>query len=341
MIESPSSTAIIEPKPPVYTDSEPDAPLSKEDDIPLPAYSASDDVEITLIDHKPITSSIRTSMTHLHRTGGFFARWRGLGLALLYSTLHSLVANTLGSLFGFSFIGQSLIYILTCLALARLHMVWTHSKIAAPSNKRWYRRVVPRKQCKAIMLPTLVLAVAQQATIILPVAVAFALGLPQSMHHGATQPEGSPAPQHRACAMQAFLALRFLAVPLTFLAVFLAVLLPAAVTLTRIEAALLPADESAIVPFDRDTVIGDLDLETRGACRAVFVQAWRSFDRAARLRLVKLYAKNFMLQTLIAVLGFMLIVSEVALIGGDRLFLFTKAKGAQMQLNLLQGAGVN
>jgi len=337
IIESPSSTAIIESKPPAYAD-EPDAPLDKlEKEFLLPAEAAADqDVEITVIDHKPITANIRSSIGLLHRTGGFFGRWRGFGLSMFYHFAHALVANGLASLVGFGIVGHGLTSILTSLCTARLHMAWTHAMIAAPSPKPWFRRLVPRKQCKAVLLPTLVFAVAQQATVILPIAVAFALGLPQQMHNGnmhAHHGHGSEA--YGSCAMRALLMMRFLAVPLTAIFTALCVLLPATVTLTRIEAALLPEDQSTIVPFDRDAVLGSLDLSQRGAARAVFVQAWRSFDRAARLRLVKLYAKTFLVIITIAVVGSTLMGLELAMIG-EKLFVAAKSGAAQMQLMAIE-----
>lgn len=333
MIESPSSTAIIESKPPAYAD-EPDAPLEKEPLMPAEA-AADQDVEITVIDHKPVTANIRSSIGLLHRTGGFFGRWRGFGLGMLYHLLHSLIANGLASLVGFGIVGHALTYTFTSLLTARLHMAWTHAMIASPSPKPWFRRLVPRKQCRAILLPTLAFAAAQQATVILPIAVAFALGLPQQMHNGNMQAHhGSES--HGSCAMRALLMMRFLAVPLTAIFTALCVLLPAAVTLTRIEAALLPADQSTIVSFDRTQVLGSLDLQQRGAARAVFLQAWRSFDRAARLRLIKLYAKMALVQITIAVAGLALMGTELAVIGGERLFIAAKSGAAQMQLMAIE-----
>lgn len=336
MIESPSSTAIIESKPPAYAD-EPDAPLEKEPLMPAEA-DADQDVEITVINHKPVTANIRSSIGLLHRTGGFLGRWRGFGLGMFYHFAHALVANGLASLVGFGIAGHALAYMFTSLFTARLHMAWTHAMIASPSPKPWYRRFVPRKQCKVILLPTLAFAAAQQATVILPIAVAFALGLPQQMHNGNMQAHHGHGSEdaHGSCAMRALLMMRFLAVPLTAIFTALCVLLPAAVTLTRIEAALLPADQSTIVPFDRESVIGSLDLQQRGAARAVFVQAWRSFDRAARLRLVKLYAKMFLVQITIAVAGFALMGTELAMIGGERLFVAAKSGAAQMQLMAIE-----
>jgi hypothetical protein len=329
MIESPSRTAIIESKPPPYADVEPDAPLEKE---PLMVdVEAEGDVEITVIDHKPITAKITTTIGHLQRVGGWTARWRGLGLAFLYHFLHGTATNFLAAFLGLGIIGEALCFIFVSLGLARLHMAWTHKMIAYPSSKSWYRRLPARKECKALLLPALVYAAAQQATMILPVAVAFALGV--------AQPHGShfkDAMHHEDCSKIVSLGLRILAILATYIFVGLAVLLPASVTLTRIEATLLPEGEEAIVPFDKAAIVGDIDLTVRGGCRALFVQAWRSFDRASRWRLIKLYAKMVLAQVTIAFIALHLIVAELYVIGGERLALFIKSAAAQLKLAAIE-----
>ncbi|KAK5175737.1 uncharacterized protein LTR77_000876 [Saxophila tyrrhenica] len=325
-IESTSRTTVVESKPPAYTEE----PLEKE---PLMAAEpdAETDVEITVIEHKPITSKIRTTIARLHEVGGFRARWRGVGLSMLYHFLHAMVANFLAAFFGVGLFGESLIYIFVSVGLARLHMAWTHKMIAHPSSKPWFRSVPARKDCKAILLPAFVYAAAQQATIILPVGVAFALGL---MQPPAGHSNGEMS--HHDCRKMALFGLRFLAVPITYIMVGLAILLPASVTLTRIEASLLPEDQETIVPFDKAAMVGDIDVSARGGCRALFVQAWRSFDRSARLRLIKLYAKMIMAQVAVLFVAAHLMVAELYLIGGERIGVFMKSAAAQMKLTAIE-----
>ncbi|KAI7151930.1 hypothetical protein KC349_g9256 [Hortaea werneckii] len=349
MIESPSTTAIIEPAskddlpPPAYSEEayadEPNAPRKDEKEGLLPSEAMArdepannEDVEITVIDHKPVTASIRSTIGLLHSVGGFRARWRGLGASILYHALHGFVTNLLASFLGFGLLGNAFCYIFTSLALMRVHMLWTHSMIAQPTNKSLFARFVPRKQCRVLLLPTLVHAVAQQATFILPLAVAIAMGLGPDMM--ASKPHGhpdsisdDPSPHKQGCAMMLNL-LRLLAVPTTSLFVALAVLLPASVTLTRLEATLLPEDETTLVPFDREAIVSDdINPTVRGASRALFVQAWRSFDSAARLRLVKLYVKMVMAQLAVAFVGFHVVLAEMYLIGGERIGEMVKALG--------------
>ncbi|KAK5114132.1 hypothetical protein LTR62_002702 [Meristemomyces frigidus] len=339
MIESPSSTAIMEPKstdPPKYADDAPpaytDAPLAeKESLIPAEAVADDVDVEVTVINHKPITSKIVTTIGLLHRVGGFRARWRGLGASVLYHGLHGTFSNLLAEFMGFGLVGHFFSYIFVSLGLMRLHMVWTHSMIAEPSTKSLWRRIVPRKQCKALLLPTLVFSVAQQASFILPIAVAFAVGLPDIKHEHL-----SHAAKHADGGKMMLMGLRFLAVPATALFVGLAVLLPAAVTLTRIEAILLPEDEQTIVPFDKAAIIGEIDMSVRGGSRSLFVHAWRSFDRSARLRVVKLYAKMVMAQFTIVIVGLHFALLGLFVMGGDRLVVFVKSAAAQIQLMAIE-----
>jgi hypothetical protein len=166
---------------------------------------------------------------------------------------------------------------------------------------------------------------------ILPIAVAFALGV--------AQPHGSHfknAMNHEDCSKMVSLGLRILAILGTYIFVGLAVLLPASATLTRIEATLLPEGEEPIVPFDKASILGDIDVTVRGGCRALFVQAWRSFDKASRWRLIKLYAKMVLAQVTIAFIALHLIVAELYVIGGERLAIFIKSAAAQLQLAAIE-----
>lgn len=323
MIESPTSTAIIEPKLPAYSEVDPDGPLEKE-----PLMPAEDtDVEITVVNHKPITAKITTTIGHLQRIGGFRARWRGLGLNIMYNAIHGLITYTFAGLLGFGLLGHAFIFIIVSVGLARLHMLWTHSMIAYPSSKPWYRRFVPRKNCKAVLLPSLVYAAAQQATVLIPMALAFLLDL-----HHVSHDDMIKSATRKHCGKMMLMGLRFLAVPAAALFIGFAVLLPAAVTLTRVEATLLPEDQETIVNFDRAAVLGDIDLSARGGSRALFVHAWRSFDRSARWRLIKVYAKMVLIQFTVAIIAIHLAIAEIYVIGGARLGVFFKSAAAQLQI---------
>ncbi|KAH9838927.1 hypothetical protein Tdes44962_MAKER01778 [Teratosphaeria destructans] len=327
MIESPSKIAIVEAKPAAYKTGEPDAPLEKE------SFMAEEgtDLEITVVAHKPITTRITSTIGHLNRVGGSFARWRGIRSAFLYHFVHTAATNLVSGGLGFGLFGHALVYIFVSVCTSRLHAVWTHGMIAYPSSKPFFRRFVDRKSAKALLLPSAVFAAAQQATIILPVAVAFSLGAHELNHEDILN-----AAHGKDCAKMAIMGLRFLAVPITALFVAFAVLLPAAVTLTRIEATLLPDGEETIVPFDRAAILGDIDITARGGSRALFVQSWRSFDTAARWRLIKVYGNMALVQAAVALIGIHLAIAEIFVIGGDRLAILLKSAGARLKLMAIE-----
>lgn len=324
MIEPSSTTTIIESK----TASPPYTEFDEKDLLLDNADAEPSDLEITMLEHKPITAKIHTTIGHLHRVGGFFARWRGMGMSILYNLTHACVNSLVSELFGFGLIGSSATYVLSSVMLARMHMAWTHAMIAYPNSKRWFREVPAIKSCRPVYLSAFVYAAAEQVTLILPLAVAFAVGVigPHAeAQRQAVLASGCP----RAMLL---LSLRYLAVPATYAIVGLAVLFPASVTLTRIEAALLPEGEEPIVPFDKSAVMGGIDSSARGASRRMFVQAWRSFDRASRWRLVKLYVKMAFAQFVVILVTVHLIIFQLYVLGAERMAIFFRSASAQVKM---------
>ncbi|KAJ7796581.1 hypothetical protein B0H14DRAFT_2914037 [Mycena olivaceomarginata] len=302
MIESPSSNLIVKRNEPAYTD---EKPL-----IPAPELDA--DVELTLINHKPITASLCGTLVHLRRVGGWFAHWRGLHISILYMILHAAFTHIFGA--------SRLISIAGCVLLSPVHMLWTHSIIALPRTAR----LIHLKQCTPLVLPTLIVALAQQATCFLPSLVGSLLDLRMSPEQVWIAAQGEPL-------ALALLGLRILAVPFTFAVIALFVLLPAAATLTRIEAALLPADVHTIVPFDGSFAMAGL------SSKALFVAAWRSFDRAAPLRVLKVYAKMLFVQFAVLLIGTAVMTAEVY----SRLTLAYTSARALLELNALEHNGLS
>lgn len=327
MIESSSTTTLIEPKsaPPPYTEGDEKGLLLADTEAEL------SDVEITVIEHKPITAKIHTTMGHLQKVGGFFARWRGLAISTIYHCTHGFVSTFISELLGLGLVGSAVTYVLTSVCLARMHMAWTHAMITYPDSKRCFRYVPGVKSIRPLLLPSFIYAAAEQVTIILPIAVAFALGVvgPEAQaQREAIFESGCP----RVIMM---LVLRTVAVPVTFAIVGLAVLFPASVALTRIEASLLPEGEETIVPFDKAAITGDIDMNARGASRRLFVQAWRSFDRASRWRVVKLYTKMAFAQFVVMLVTIHVIIFEVYCMGPERLAVFFRSASAQLKLEAM------
>lgn len=332
MIESPVNTPLVEDdedKPPAYAD-EPDAPLLKDDLLPSEAVA---DVEVAFVQKAPITTSVRSTIRLLRQTGGFWSRWRGLRVSFIYHALHGYGTNASMRWFGASPLAQIIAHIFFTVGFSLLHMAWTHAMIAVPSKKPFWRRIFSCKDARPLVLPNLVLAASQLATIYLPMAVANLVDLPDLSRQRAVDVIAG----EDVNAIVAFLfRLRFIAVPATFILVAFCLLLPATVTLTRIEALLLPEGEETVVPFDRQAIIAGVDMTKRCKGRALFVAAWRSFDSAARWRLIKVYAKMVGMQVGVIAIGCIVMALQVWWIGVDRLGLLATSGLAQVQLMALQ-----
>jgi len=312
MIEEPKTLIVTETKP--VDKEDPDAPLEK---APLM------DEEISVYKQEPVTTNIRRTICLLRSVGGRLSRWRGLHIALIYHIAHAIANNVSINLLS-TFMDVPLAFflssVISTVCLSRLHMVWTHAMISKPSTVHWTKRVIPQaKTFKALALPSFVFSVAQQLVVVVPAGVFLMWGgLPSDMAQVDEQNE----------------ALRVLATLGTAVFIGLAVLLPASVTLTRVEAALLPEDMDTVVNFDR-TLNGTTTFaitETDINARALFDAAWRSFDRPARLRLIKFYAKFLMVQIVVIALGIFSVCAVIGLIGVDKLSAFGQAGSAQVQL---------
>lgn len=291
MIETPTATAFKVD----YID-EVDGPLldqKTEDMTPVEA-------DLFLVKQKPITSKMRTALKHIKSIGGRWAGFRGLHVALIYHVIHGLITNLFESTFSARY--RPIIAIITSVVLCRLQMTWTHIVISNPSEKAWYRRRPSIQACKNIIIPTAVLAIAQQAALYVPTVLLVSAA---DIMIG-----GDKSQQKVAC-------LQLLLVVLSVIATVVLIIIPADVTLKRVQASMLPDEDESIVPFDR-TFGGKVKPEILGGSGAVgMLDAWKTFDWPARLRLVKLYAKIFAIQVTTTIMFFMIVVGELRLIMGD------------------------
>ena len=146
----------------------------------------------------------------------------------------------------------------------------------------------------------------------MPVMLYFALGLDKYHNdpsHFAEIAEG----ERRMVVKQYFL------VAISGLLMAVLIVFPASVSLTRVQASMLPEENESIVPFDR-TFGGKVKPEILGGSGAVgMLDAWKSFGWAARVRLVKLYAKIGLIQCAATVVFMMMIIGELRLMMGDEL----------------------
>lgn len=303
-IETPSATAFTV---------DPPAP-SHDSDVPLLSADQKVDEtepELFLIKSKPITSKIRTTIKHLRAQAGPWSRFRGLQVAIVYHLIYAFFYNLVVGRFA-SPLGRSLFAIAAHTALARLHMTWTHVVVSNPSPKTWWRRIPSTKSAAKILLPTAIWATADQLAIYIPVALAYVYGLNRHVEDPSYY---KTAPPKELLGLWA----QLLGCALVALFIVFAIVFPAEVTLTRVQASMLPEEDEAIVPFDR-TFGGRVQPAITGGSGCVsMLDAWKTFDWAARFRLVKLYVKIFAIQVTTTLLFIGVIVGELRLILGDDL----------------------
>ena len=285
MVEEPSTAILVSEKP----------TFSEKEDVTAPLLLA--DLETVAVTSQPVTSSIRTSMHHILQAGGWTARWRGLGIFLLWaipSTILRKVWMTLlsGEDAGFIDLGMPAAHVLSSLiagvSMMKLHMFWTRKVLTVPGTKTYWHDQTPRKTFSALFLPTVITTLAWEATIGLPITLAYALGVVGTSADGMHAFIGSQDGQAH-CDM----IVKMVLIGLIGIGAFFGVFIPSHVALIRVEASLIPVDAETIVPFDR-TFGGRVISESEGGSGQLnYVQAWSSFTSAQRVRLLRLVGKIF------------------------------------------------
>jgi len=278
--------------------------------------------ELLVVKSQPITSHLRTTIQYLRARAGFFSRFRGWGVALVYGILHSLLTNALTSIL--PAVDSSIPYlsaVLSAVLLARLQLTWTHVVISEPSTKSWFRRRPDLKSWVKIIPATALWATAEQLTVALPTVLHDIFGLARWSQDPSAIGDADEATR-KMIVMQSF------AVFAVAIGTAVLVLVPATATLRRVQASLLPDEDEAIVPFDR-TFDGNVVPEIVGGTGKLgVVDAWRSFEWAARVRLLKVYVKTFAMEVAVTALFVGIMFAEVHLIMGDELQKLMKAAQA-------------
>ena len=252
---------------------------------------------ITLVNQKPITSSIRGTIKHLVANAGRTARFRGYRIYILYSILFGLVNGLLAAILP-RLPGQPIIVAaLSGAALANVHATWTHKVVSMPTDKSFCARFVPKSQWKTLALPAAIEAAMPYVAVYLVCGVGMLMGLHRLDQEDITSYN---------CSQITGLVVRMLTMIVIIFASTLFLCVPAIVTLVRIEASILPEDQDTIVPFDR-TFGGKVVSQMMGGTGKIgFLDAWRSFNWEARRRLIKLFVKSFFVLA-----GAMLVISHV------------------------------
>lgn len=263
-------------------------PFVLSDDVKKPTLSATEP-EVLLVKTKPITAKIRTTMKHLRTQAGPWSRFRGLHIYMIYHFLFFVTYACLQYLFRLVYIPRAAAAVTTHAILSQWGLMWTHVVISTPSTQRWYKRIPKFATAKLVVFPTVIFAGAEQLVILVGRDLLKAFGLYRFLRNPDLIQTLSPESQRTALAQITTIGL------ISAIAGFL-VLFPAYIALTRVYASALPEQDESIVPFDR-TFGGRAQPRTEGGDGIVsMLNAWRTFDWSARIRLVKLYAKIFAIE---------------------------------------------
>ncbi|KAJ7626910.1 hypothetical protein FB45DRAFT_1004561 [Roridomyces roridus] len=260
----------------------------------LPAHSDLDE-------RMPITANLRSSIRLLQRAGA--SRWRGAGHYTLYSAVHFIFVFW-SFICGAGILGVAAISAGVTIVLARQHMLCTHRMVVHPAVAATATLLDPWMEYRILFLPSLIHAVVQQGTILLFLAPFRIL----EAEHIFTPDSDSASYSHWPSPTLLF-SVQILFLVFLLLILSLILLLHTSIVLTRIEAALLPAEMTLLGPFDRQfkAVFGssrmDVDFSwSRSA--AILRTVWRSsWTLDTSLRVGKVYAKMLGLQSVVLLVG--------------------------------------
>ncbi|KAI9793770.1 MAG: hypothetical protein M1833_000662 [Piccolia ochrophora] len=253
-------------------------------------------IEPEAITVKPtyITSSLRKTTRRLREVGGRRAHFRGIGLQFIYQFIAMVIKGFIqANLLRRNEVSHHIAGFVASLMVAGPMMAWTHYVISEPSQKSWYGHLcdLTFKDWKKIMPVTALWAFVQQLQLYLPTALYNSAG--------PYVPKADPVLIAAAILLNIVL--------------FGLVMVPALVTLTRVQASLLPENIQTIVTFDR-SFDGKVVPEILGGTGVLgMLDAWKTFDWASRRRLLGVYAKVFSLQFALAFCFVPLYTAEILL----------------------------
>ncbi|RJE26727.1 hypothetical protein PHISCL_00958 [Aspergillus sclerotialis] len=254
---------------------------------------------------KPITSSLRGTVRHLRNRAGPWSRFRGFSLFLVYGLGTGILSSMFSGVPANYFLIQFFVDIVVSgVLLAPLQLAWVHAVISEPSPKRWYQRIPSYKSWTKIVPAAVFEQTVVGAAFFLPLALAKGLGGWEVFNSSPDMP-----PAKAACHAFAVVAGPSL---LAFL-----VAIPARAIFVRVAASMLPEEDEAIVPFDRTFGGKVAPAILGGSGKLGIVDAWKTFDRPAFVRYVKVIFKVFAIEVALIFAFTLVLVGEVYAIGGD------------------------
>lgn len=253
---------------------------------------------------KPITSSLRSTVKHLRARAGPWSRFRGFSLFLVYGLADGFLTSVFSNFPANYFLTQFVIQTIVGVILAPLQLAWVHIVITEPSPKSFYHRIPGRKSWAKIAPVVVFEHAITGAAFFLPMAIVKAAGGWEAFN-------GSPDMPPVKAGCHAFGVVLGPSI-LAFL-----VSVPARAVFVRVAASMLPEEEESIVPFDRSFGGKVVPAILGGSGKLGILDAWRTFDRPALIRYLKVTAKVFMIEFALVFAFTLAFVGELYAIGGD------------------------
>jgi hypothetical protein len=235
---------------------------------------------------RTVTSSFRAINRLLMANGGIKANFRGLFCYLAQAFLTSTLMGIFTGAFGGFFVPVATL--LASLTLVQLSTAWVHIIISEPSPLHFWSRLPPfRRTFDATWKAVAIFWFAREVTRFIPLLTALILGI--KLPKG-----GFNEPMDMDAIGTAFIV-KSIVVVLVTIATSVFVIIPAYVVLVRVQASLLPVEQSTIIPFDR-SFEGKVEPEVVGGKGyATVSDAWTTFSKSSWRRLLTLYVKLFCL----------------------------------------------
>ena len=245
---------------------------------------------------KPITSKLRTTVKHLRSRAGFWSRFRGMSMFVAYTMAR-------GFLSGFvpvptnSYLGQFVVQSVLSVVLATWQMAWVHIVISEPSPKRFYQRIPSYKTWIKIAPAAALQDVLTAAAFFIPMAIANFAGWLDVTGDQEVPP---------IVAIYRFMGVSVIPALLAFL-----ISMPARVIFVRVAASMLPEEDETIVPFDRSFGGKVRPAITGGSGKIGLMDAWTTFDWAARIRFAKVIGKTFAMEVALGVFATLVLGGQI------------------------------
>ncbi|KAF7626434.1 hypothetical protein AFCA_012978 [Aspergillus flavus] len=229
---------------------------------------------------KPITSGLRSAIKHLRARGGFWSCFRGFRMYLAYT--------------GFDLGAGYLLPAVVPIPTHSLLSLFLGKFIASMLLATWQMAIAPAAALYNVLM---------FATLSLPIAAARL--------SGGTVDGIVANPKKKEL-------LNFLAMGILPAILFILVSIPARGVFTRVAASMLPEEDDPIVPFDRRFGGKVKSAMVGGSGELSLLDAWTSFDWAARIRYVKIILKALVIEVALGVVGGLLVMGELELVTPSR-----------------------